>query len=227
MVQKPTVSMVAVPARFVKEAVFEALEAGISLVYVLTEGVPAHITMELVHHASRFNARLLGPNSPGVTVAGVSKVGIMPNHIFSEGRIGVVSRSGTLTYEVVRAITDRGLGETMVVGIGGDAIIGTSMVDVVKMLNEDPRTKGIALIGEIGGSAEEITSEYIRDNVDKPVVAYIAGKTAPKEKRMGHAGAIVYENTGTVDSKVKHLTSAGAVVVEYPWEIADKLHELV
>lgn len=215
----PNATMVSVPAPFVKDAAFEALDAGLKLVYILTEHVPFHDSLEIVHHAERKGAKVIGPNGPGVTAPGVCKIGIMPNKIFREGDIGVASRSGTLTYEIVEAITSSGFGESTVIGLGGDPVVGLTFIDVLKMFEADEKTKKIVLVGEIGGSNEELAAEYIKKHVTKPVVAYITGRSAPPGKRMGHAGAIIEKGVGTAESKIKAFNAAGVKVADYPGDV--------
>jgi succinyl-CoA synthetase alpha subunit len=218
-------TMIFVPAPFAADAILEAADAGIELIVAITEGIPV-MDMLRVHNALKGRPNILiGPNCPGVTTAGVCKIGIAPGPIHKKGRIGIVSRSGTLTYEAVHQTTLLGLGQTTAVGIGGDPVHGLSHVDVVRMLNEDPETEGIILIGEIGGSDEEIAAAYIKEHVKKPVAAFIAGASAPKGKRMGHAGAIVDGNAGTAQSKKDALRAAGVTVAETAAEIGRKMAE--
>lgn len=216
---EPNASMISVPAPYVKDAFYEAIDAGIKLVYVLTEHVPVHDSLEMISIARTKGVTVIGPNGPGITVPFESKIGIMPNHIFRKGNIAVISRSGTLTYEIVKAITDSGLGESTVIGLGGDAIVGLSFTDVLKELKKERRTKAAVLVGEIGGTAEEEAAEYIKADFRKPVVAYIAGRSAPPGKRMGHAGAIITRGKGTAESKIKALNEAGVEVAAYPQDI--------
>jgi succinyl-CoA synthetase alpha subunit len=212
-------SVIFVPAAAAKDGALEALEAGMEVVVLVTEHVPIHDAMVIVQFARLKGARVIGPNCPGIAVPGRTKLGIMPNQIFQEGSVGVVSRSGTLTYEVVSSLSEAGLGQSTCVGIGGDPIVGTSFVDALRQFEEDDRTDEIVLIGEIGGSAEEEAAEFIRAHMGKPVVAYIAGRTAPAGKRMGHAGAIVSRGKGTAKSKIEALELAGVSVAERPFEI--------
>jgi succinyl-CoA synthetase alpha subunit len=216
---KPTASMISVPAPFVKDAFFEALENGIKLIYILTEHVPKHDEMEMYANAKRMGIILIGPNGPGITVPEESKIGIMPNHIFKKGDVAVVSRSGTLTYEIVKALTDAGLGQSTVIGLGGDAVVGLSFLDMLKEFKDDKNTNTVVLVGEIGGTAEEDAAAYIKRGFGKKVVAYIAGRSAPPGKRMGHAGAIITRGKGTADSKIKALNAAGVKVAQYPDDI--------
>ncbi|MEM4381458.1 MAG: succinate--CoA ligase subunit alpha [Candidatus Caldarchaeum sp.] len=214
-------SLVIVPAAFAADAVIESLEAGVKLVVVITEHVPVHDAMKFIRYASYRNACIIGPNCPGVITPEAAKVGIMPGHIFKRGRVGIVSRSGTLTYEIAYAITAAGMGQSTCVGIGGDPVVGLNFIDVLEMFRRDPETESVVLIGEIGGDLEERASEYIREtNYPKPVVAYIAGRTAPPEKRMGHAGAIISLGAGDPESKVRALERAGVPVASTPSEVA-------
>jgi succinyl-CoA synthetase alpha subunit len=220
-------TMIFVPAPFAADAILEAADAGIELIVAITEGIPV-MDMLRVHEALKGRPNILiGPNCPGVTTAGVCKIGIAPGPIHKKGKIGIVSRSGTLTYEAVHQTTLLGLGQTTAVGIGGDPVHGLSHVDVVKMFNEDPETEGIVLIGEIGGSDEEIAAEYIKAHVKKPVAGFIAGASAPKGKRMGHAGAIVDGQSGSAQGKKDALRAAGVVVAETAAEIGRKMVEAI
>ncbi len=223
---EPYASMISVPAPYVKDAALEAIDNGIKLIYILTEHVPVHDTMEIAHQAKRKNAMLIGPNSPGITVVSESKIGIMPNHIFKKGNVAIASRSGTLTYEIVKAVTDAGFGESTVVGLGGDPIIGTTFSDIIKIYNDDNETKQIVLVGEIGGSEEEKAAAYIKKYVKKPVVGYITGRSAPPGKKMGHAGAIIEKGTGTAESKINAFKDAGIKVADYPDDIPELLEKL-
>ncbi len=224
---EPNATMISVPAPYVLDAFYEAIDNGIRLIYILTEHVPVHDSMEMVNYARMKNAIVIGPNGPGITVPFESKIGIMPNHIFRKGNVAVISRSGTLTYEIVKAITDSGLGESTVIGLGGDAIVGLSFVDVLKELKKERRTKAVVLIGEIGGTAEEEAAEYIKREFPKPVVAYIAGRSAPPGKRMGHAGAIITRGKGTAESKIKALNDAGVEVASYPQDVPELLKKKI
>ncbi len=216
-------SLILVPAPFAKDAVMEALDAGIKTVVVITEHIPFHDAMEFVHYGMYKKARIIGPNCPGVASPGKTKVGILPNMIFIEGNVGIASRSGTLTYEIVNALTENGIGQSTCVGLGGDPIIGTTFIDALKAFEGDTETKAIVLVGEIGGTAEEEASEYIKKHVTKPVFAYIAGRTAPPGKRMGHAGAIIARGKGTAESKIAAFQNAGIEVASFPQEIADMI----
>jgi len=214
-----------VPAPFAPDAILEAADADVPLVICITEGIPA-LDMLRVHHVLRSRGvRLIGPNCPGATTVGGAKVGIIPGDIHRPGPVGLVSRSGTLTYEVVQAMTDAGVGQTTCVGIGGDPIVGTTFIDVLEMLNADPETEAIVLIGEIGGDEEERAADYIAREVRKPVAAFIAGRTAPPGRRMGHAGAIISGGGGTAESKRKALQAAGAHVADSPSQIPALLRE--
>ena len=218
-------TMIFVPAPYAADAILEAANAGIELIVAITEGIPV-IDMLRVHNALKGSASILiGPNCPGVTTAGVCKIGIAPGPIHQKGRIGIVSRSGTLTYEAVHQTSLLGLGQTTAVGIGGDPIHGLSHTDVIRMFNDDPETEGIVLIGEIGGSDEEMAAAFIKEFVKKPVVGFIAGASAPKGKRMGHAGAIVDGTAGTAQSKKDALRAAGVTVAETAAEIGRKMAE--
>jgi succinyl-CoA synthetase alpha subunit len=220
-------SLIMVPAAYAADAVYEALDNGIKLVVIITEHVPVHDTLKFVRYASLQGARVIGPNCPGVITPGAAKVGIMPGHIFKQGGVGIVSRSGTLTYEIAYAVTLKGLGQSTCVGIGGDPVVGMDFIEVLEMFRKDPGTEAVVLIGEIGGDMEERAAAYIREtNYPKPVVAYIAGRTAPPEKRMGHAGAIISMGAGDAESKVKALTAASVYVASTPSEVAEKLSKL-
>ncbi len=226
MVHEPEATMIAVPARFVKDAAFEAMYYGIRVVYILTEKVPLHDALDIVTYARAHGHVVIGPNGPGITVPGKTKMGIMPNHIFRQGTVAVASRSGTLTYEIVYALTHSGYGESVVIGLGGDRITGLNFVDVLDMFEKDEDTEAIVLVGEIGGTAEEEAAEYIKKHVSKPVVAYIAGRSAPPGKRMGHAGAIITRGRGTAESKIKAFNESGVPVAEFPWEIPEALKKV-
>ena len=214
-----------VPAPFAPDAMLEAADAGVPLVICITEGIPA-LDMLRVHDVlGSLGVRLIGPNCPGATTVGGAKVGIIPGDIHRPGPVGLVSRSGTLTYEVVQAMTDAGVGQTTCVGIGGDPIVGTTFIDVLEMLNADPETEAIVLIGEIGGDEEERAADYLAREVRKPVAAFIAGRTAPPGRRMGHAGAIISGGAGTAESKRQALHAAGARVADSPSQIPALLRE--
>jgi len=209
-------SVLFVPARFVMDAMFEAADAGVPLVICITEGVPIQDMMKVRRYLDQEGVRLVGPNCPGLLTPGESKVGIIPGHITDPGSIGVVSRSGTLTYEVLYALQLRGLGVSTCVGIGGDPINGTGFTDVLQMFEDDPHTEAVVMIGEIGGSEEERAAEFISSSMTKPVVGFIAGRSAPPGKRMGHAGAIIEAGSGMAADKIAALQSAGVSVAEHP-----------
>jgi len=212
-------SVVFVPPRFAADAIMEAAAAGIGLVVCLTEGIPAHDMIVTRRYLDLRGTTLIGPNTPGIISPGACKLGVMAGYIHSEGEVGIVSRSGTLTYEVVHQLTTRGVGQSTCVGIGGDQIIGLSFPEILDLFEADPGTRGIILIGEIGGSAEEEAAERIADAVSKPVVAFVAGRTAPPGRRMGHAGAIITGASGTADAKIGALREAGVTVAESPARI--------
>jgi succinyl-CoA synthetase alpha subunit len=216
-------SVIYVPARFSVDAIYEAVDNGIEVVVCITEGVPVNDMVPVYHHVKQKGARLIGPNCPGLTSPGQAKVGIIPGFIHEPGRVGVVSRSGTLTYEVVDALTKAGLGQSTVVGIGGDPIIGTSFTDVLELFQNDPDTDAIVMIGEIGGDDEERAAEFIKASVTKPMAGFIAGRTAPPGKRMGHAGAIISGGAGTAQGKIEALEAAGVAVASKMSEIPDLL----
>lgn len=218
-------SIIFVPAPFTKDAALEAMEH-LSQVVIITEGVPVHDSMEIIAFAKKRGVRVFGPNTAGLISPGQCKVGIMPSMVFKEGDIGVVSRSGTLAYEIALALSESGYGQSTLVGIGGDRIIGTSFVDTLQELEKDEGTRGIVIIGEIGGEAEEEAAEFIK-KMEKPVVAYIAGRTAPEGKRMGHAGAIISGGRGTAEGKMKALKEAGAKVAGIPTKIPELLSQIL
>jgi succinyl-CoA synthetase alpha subunit len=222
-------SLIFVPPAFAADAIVEALDAGIELVVCITEGIPVRDMLKVKHYMLRNypRAKLIGPNCPGVITPGEAKVGIMPGHIFKRGTIGIVSRSGTLTYEASHQLTRYGLGQSTAVGIGGDPVHGLSHKDVIAMFNEDPETEAILMIGEIGGTAEEEAAEYIKQFVKKPVFAYIAGITAPPGRRMGHAGAIITGGKGTAQAKMSALRDAGVHVIENPAFIGKTVAEVL
>jgi succinyl-CoA synthetase alpha subunit len=208
-----------VPAPYAKDALLEAVDAGIRLCVVVTEHIPFHDMLVMYHYARSKGTRIIGPNCPGIASPGKAKVGIIPNVVFQPGRVGVISRSGTLTYEIVNGIKEIGLGQSTCIGLGGDPVVGTSFVDALPLFEADPETDALVMVGEIGGTAEEDGAEYIRHHFTKPVVAYIAGRSAPPGKRMGHAGAIITRGKGTAETKVAALEAAGAQVARFPYEI--------
>ena len=231
-------SVIYVPAQFAKDAILEAAasgptgrkargESGIRLIVCITEGIPSLDMVRVKKILDEKGVRLIGPNCPGIITPGASKVGIMPGYIHKRGGIGVISRSGTLTYEAVWQLTSRGLGQSTVVGIGGDPILGTSFVDCLKLFEKDAETEAIVLIGEIGGSAEETAAEYIENNFRKPVIAFVAGLTAPSGKRMGHAGAIISGGSGTATEKMRALERVGVTVVKSPADIGETVLKIV
>jgi len=221
-----TASVIYVPAPFCKDSILEAAAAGIELIVCITEGVPTRDMLEVKAFLDIEGVRLIGPNCPGVITPGECKIGIMPGEIHLRGRVGIVSRSGTLTYEAVRQTTDKGFGQSTCVGIGGDPIPGSHFIDILARFERDPETKAIVMVGEIGGSAEEEAAEYIRDNVSKPVVGYIAGVTAPPGKRMGHAGAIIAGGKGTAAEKFAALERAGVRTVKSLADIGNAVAEV-
>ncbi len=222
-----TASIIFVPAPFTMDATFEAIEAELSPIVVITEHVPVKDEIKMIHAAKQKGLIVIGPNTPGVISPEESKMGIMPGHIFKKGKVGVISRSGTLTYEIASGLTNAGLGQSTAVGIGGDPVTGTNFIDILEMFKQDKETKAVVLIGEIGGNAEEQAAEYIKKEFDKPVVAFIAGKTAPPGKRMGHAGAIISGTAGTAKSKIEALEKAGVRVAAKPRDIAEIMREIL
>jgi len=221
------VSCVFVPPPFAADAIMESADSGVDLIVAITEGIPALDMVKVKKYISSKDVRLIGPNCPGIITPGESKVGIMPGHIHRRGDVGVISRSGTLTYEAVNQVTEKGLGQSTCIGIGGDPVNGTNFVDCLEAFEKDDETKSIIMIGEIGGTAEEIASEYVKEHVSKPVVGFIAGRTAPPGKRMGHAGAIISGGKGTASEKMKAMKSAGIHVTENPAELGDTLEEIL
>ncbi|MGB9802345.1 succinate--CoA ligase subunit alpha [Desulfofundulus sp.] len=217
-------SVLFIPAPFAKDAAFEAISAGVRVVVIITEHIPVHDELEIIAFARRRGTIVIGPNTFGIVSSGRCKIGIPPNQFFVPGHIGVVARSGTLTYEIVANLTANGLGQSTVVGLGGDRVVGLSFVDVLEKFEKDPETRAVVLVGEIGGNAEEEASLFIK-KMTKPVVAYIAGKSAPPGKRMGHAGAIIERGKGTFEGKVQALTAAGARVATLPFEVPGLIKE--
>lgn len=220
-------SVIFVPAKFAAAAMSEAIDAALDLVVCITEGVPVLDMMKIYNRLKGTKTRLIGPNCPGIISPDKCKIGIMPGQIHKQGSIGVISRSGTLTYEVVYHLTKCGLGETTCIGVGGDPIVGSGFIDLLKLFQDDPDTKGVALIGEIGGSEEEETAQFIKAHFTKPVVAFIAGRTAPPGKRMGHAGAIISGGSGTAEAKIKAFEEVGVPVVAMPDQIPDIMLNLL
>jgi succinyl-CoA synthetase alpha subunit len=220
-------SVIFVPAPFCRDAILEAVHAGIKTVICITEGIPVHDMMVIKTVVDQHGVRLIGPNCPGLITVGACKIGIMPGSIHQKGRVGIVSRSGTLTYEAVQQTSACGLGQSTVVGIGGDPIVGTSFIDVLQAFEQDEHTHAVVLVGEIGGSAEEEAAMWVQNHGTKPVVAYIAGRTAPEGKRMGHAGAIISGGHGTADAKFAALEQAGITVVKNPTQIGQAVEKLL
>ncbi len=224
---KPNASMIFVPPPFAADAIMEAADAGIELVVCITEGIPTLDMLKVSAYLKGKKTRLIGPNCPGIITPGEAKLGIMPAKIHNPGKVGIISRSGTLTYEAVYQLTVLGLGQSTAIGIGGDPIIGTNFVDALEAFNNDPKTEAIIMIGEIGGTAEDDAAQYIKKHVKKPVVAFIAGQTAPKGKRMGHAGAIITGGKTTAQDKIETLESVGIKVSRSPAEIGQTMYDLL
>ena len=223
----PNASIIFVPAKFCKESIIESAEAGIKLIVCITEGIPTLDMLEVKKRIDDLGVRLIGPNCPGVITPGEAKLGIMPGAIHKPGSIGIISRSGTLTYEAVKQTTDLGFGQSSCVGIGGDPIPGSSFIDMLKLFEDDDQTEAIVLVGEIGGNAEEAAAEYIKNNVTKPVISYIAGQTAPAGKRMGHAGAIIAGGKGTAKDKIEKLKECGVHIADNLVSIGSKVAEVL
>ncbi|MFL2940691.1 MAG: succinate--CoA ligase subunit alpha [Marine Group III euryarchaeote CG-Epi4] len=221
------VSCIFVPPQFAADAIMESADAGIELIVAITEGIPALDMVKVKRYLEPINTRLIGPNCPGLITPGVSKVGIMPGHIHRKGDVGIISRSGTLTYEAVNQVTEKGLGQSTCVGIGGDPVNGTNFIDCLEAFENDSQTKSMIMIGEIGGTAEELASEYVKEYVSKPIVGFIAGRTAPPGKRMGHAGAIISGGKGTAREKMKAMERAGIHVTNNPSKLGDTLEEII
>lgn len=221
------VSIIFVPPAFAADAILESIESKIQLIICITEGIPIKDMITVKAALEQSNSRLIGPNCPGIITPEEVKIGIMPGFIHKKGSVGVVSRSGTLTYEAVKQLTDVGLGQTTCIGIGGDPIIGTNFIDAIKLFNEDPETEAIMMIGEIGGNNEEIAAEYIKEYVKKPVIGFIAGKTAPPGRRMGHAGAIVSGGKGTAEDKLAFMKECGITVVNNPGDLGKTCYEVL
>ena len=223
----PNASIIFVPAKFCKESIIESAEAGIKLIVCITEGIPTLDMLEVKKRIDDLGVRLIGPNCPGVITPSEAKLGIMPGNIHKPGSIGIISRSGTLTYEAVKQTTDLGFGQSSCVGIGGDPIPGSSFIDMLKLFEDDDQTEAIVLVGEIGGNAEEAAAEYIKNNVTKPVISYIAGQTAPAGKRMGHAGAIIAGGKGTAKDKIEKLKECGVHIADNLVSIGSKVAEVL
>ena len=221
------VSVIFVPARFTKAAIIEAAESGIKVIVTITEGIPVQDMVLVNEHLKSLDSIMIGPNCPGIITPDEAKIGIMPGFVFKKGNVGIVSKSGTLTYEAVKQTTDIGMGQSSCVGIGGDPIPGSTFIDILKLFEKDDQTEAIVMVGEIGGSAEEEAADYIKDNISKPVISYIAGKTAPSGKRMGHAGAIIAGGKGTAADKISKLEKCGVFVVDNLVDIGSKVHEVL
>ena len=224
---EPNASIIFVPAKFCKDSILESAEAGIKLIICITEGVPTLDMLDVKKRVDTLGVRLIGPNCPGIITPGEAKLGIMPGNIHKPGSIGIISRSGTLTYEAVKQTTDLGFGQSSCVGIGGDPVPGSSFIDMLRLFENDNQTKAIIMVGEIGGNAEESAAEYIQNNITKPVISYIAGQTAPEGKRMGHAGAIIAGGKGTAEDKIKKLTECGVHIADNLVSIGSKVSEIL
>jgi succinyl-CoA synthetase alpha subunit len=222
----PNASIIFVPAPFAAGATFEAIDSGIRTIVIITEHIPIKDSVELIARARQANASIIGPNTPGIITPGQCKLGIMPAHVFMSGHVGVASRSGTLTYEIAASLTKNRIGQSTCIGVGGDPVTGLNFIDALELFKEDPQTKAVVLIGEIGGNLEELTAEYIARGYPKPVVAFIAGRSAPPEKRMGHAGAIVMGKSGTAEYKIEAFENAGVNVAEKPSDAARLLAQV-
>jgi succinyl-CoA synthetase alpha subunit len=220
-------SVIFVPPPFAADAILESVSAGVELVICITEGIPTIDMVQVMSVVARSKSRLIGPNCPGIISPGKCKIGIMPGRIFREGPVGVVSRSGTLTYEAVHQLSERNIGQSTCIGIGGDPVIGTNFIDALSLFNQDPETEAIVMVGEIGGTAEEEASQFIKENVKKPVVGFIAGRTAPPGRRMGHAGAIISGGKGTAEEKIETMRNFGIHVVLSPAEIGEAMAKLI
>ncbi|UDG80422.1 succinate--CoA ligase subunit alpha [Candidatus Annandia pinicola] len=224
---KAEASVIYVPAKFCKKSILESIEAGVKLIIVITEGIPIADMIIIKNKLKNKSINLIGPNCPGIISPGKSMIGIMPEYIHKPGNIGVISRSGTLTYEAVQQITNSGFGQSTCIGIGGDSIIGLNFIDIIKLFNKDKDTKAIVIIGEIGGYQEEIVANFIKENYSKPIIGYISGLTSPKEKRMGHAGAIITQGQGNAKSKIKKLNLSGVHMVNNLLNIGIKLKNIL
>ncbi|MEM0217593.1 MAG: succinate--CoA ligase subunit alpha [Candidatus Nezhaarchaeales archaeon] len=224
---KVDASIIFVPAPFAASAALEALENGVKIIVIITEHIPVKDTIKVISYAKRAGATIIGPNTPGIITPGECKIGIMPHHVYKPGNVGIVSRSGTLSYEIAASLTRSGIGQSTCIGIGGDPVVGMNFVDVLRLFQEDPHTDAIVIIGEVGGNLEEVAAEYIiKENYSKPLVAFIAGCCAPPEKRMGHAGAIVMGRTGSAESKISALKKAGVEIAQKPSDIVELLKSL-